>query len=94
MSYDPEAAIEVLQAGLKPVKPHTFAQGDTLVGSRFVFILPFFFLSLVYFLLILLFVPLNGTYVCIARVRVGVDATWAETIPRSGGFVYPVDRIE
>ncbi|KAF8664000.1 hypothetical protein AX16_000851 [Volvariella volvacea WC 439] len=31
MSYDAESAIRVLQAGLKPSRPHTFAQADTLL---------------------------------------------------------------
>ena len=31
MSYDAPAAIEVLQAGLQPDRPHTFAQADALL---------------------------------------------------------------
>lgn len=33
MSYDPEGAIKVLQGGLAPDMPHTFAQADGLVSS-------------------------------------------------------------
>lgn len=31
MSYDASAAIEVLQAGLRPDRSHTFAQADALL---------------------------------------------------------------
>ena len=31
MSYDPEGAIRVLQDGLKPDRPHSFREADTLV---------------------------------------------------------------
>ena len=34
MSYDPEGAIKVLQDGLAPGMPHTFAQADGLVSLR------------------------------------------------------------
>lgn len=34
MSYDAEGAIRVLQGGLAPERPHTFAQADTLVCVR------------------------------------------------------------
>lgn len=33
MSYDPDGAIKVLQDGLSPDMPHTFAQADGLVSS-------------------------------------------------------------
>lgn len=33
MSYDPDGAIKVLQDGLAPGLPHTFAQADGLVSS-------------------------------------------------------------
>ena len=33
MSYDPEGAIKVLEAGLAPDLPHTFAQADGMVSS-------------------------------------------------------------
>ncbi len=32
MSYDPDGAIKVLQDGLAPGLPHTFAQADGLVS--------------------------------------------------------------
>lgn len=32
MSHDPEAAIKVLQTGLAPGRPHSFAQADALVS--------------------------------------------------------------
>lgn len=32
MSYDTQGAIQVLQDGLKPERPHTFAQADGLVS--------------------------------------------------------------
>ena len=34
MSYDPDGAITVLQDGLKPGRPHTFAQADGLVSIK------------------------------------------------------------
>ena len=34
MSYDPDGAIKVLQEGLAPGLPHTFAQADGLVSSQ------------------------------------------------------------
>lgn len=33
MSYDPDGAIKVLQDGLAPGRPHTFAQADGLVST-------------------------------------------------------------
>lgn len=35
MSYDPEAAIRVLQDGLKPDRTYVFREADTLVRSLF-----------------------------------------------------------
>lgn len=31
MSYDPESAIQAMQEGLNPSRPHSFAQADMLV---------------------------------------------------------------
>lgn len=31
ISYDTENAIQVMQEGLKPTRPHSFAQADTIV---------------------------------------------------------------
>lgn len=35
MSYDPDGAISVLQAGLAPDRPHSFVQADALVRCPF-----------------------------------------------------------
>ena len=39
MSYDPEGAIKVLQDGLAPGMPHTFAQADALVSSSHLYLI-------------------------------------------------------
>ena len=33
MCYDAEGAIQVMQEGLKPNRPHSFAQADTIVRA-------------------------------------------------------------
>ena len=35
MSYDAKGAIQVMQEGLKPSRPHSFAQADMLVSVFF-----------------------------------------------------------
>lgn len=33
VSYDAEGAIQLMQEGLKPSRPHSFAQADTIVRA-------------------------------------------------------------
>lgn len=50
MSYDPESAIQAMQEGLNPSRPHSFAQADMLVRGflhlNFVVYIAHFFLFL------------------------------------------------
>ena len=53
MSHNAEGAIQVIQEGLKPDRPHSFAQADVLVSFFFFFF--FHLLILAFISLILLF---------------------------------------